>query len=208
MCNKYFMTDVKKFGYARVSTEDQSMELQVRALKTAGCADGDIFCEKKSGATFKRKQLDLLHKHLRPGDTMVVWKLDRLGRDSVELQRFVKSVMDEGVHFEVLQDHIDTSTAGGKFAFQVLCALAEMERNIASERTKAGMAVARSNGKTFGRPSKITGQLREDIMRDLQDVSRSVAEIADHYGYAPNTLNNHFPGVRKAALVKAGKRKP
>lgn len=196
------MSDAKKFGYARVSTEDQNLEMQTKALLDAGCER--VFEEKKSGATFQRKQLDMVYKFLRPGDTLVVWALDRLGRDSIELQRFVQKIMEDGVHFEVLQNQIDTSTAQGKFAFQIMCALAEMERNIASERTRAGMAVARANGKTFGRPTQITGELREAILKDLQDVSKTVAEVAEHYGYAPNTLNNHFPGVRRAALVKAG----
>lgn len=199
-------TDAKKFGYARVSTDDQNLELQINALKAAGC--DRIFEEKKSGATFKRRQLELLYKFLRPGDTMVVWKLDRLGRDSIELQKFVSKVIDEDIHFHVLQDHIDTGTAQGKFAFQIMCALAEMESNITKERTRAGMAAARKRGVTFGRPTTIVNDKRDAMLIDMQNVDMPLREVALKWDYAVNTLNNHFPGVRREALIAAGRRKP
>lgn len=193
----------KKFGYARVSTDDQNLELQINALKKAGCHK--IFEEKKSGATFKRRQLELLYKYLRPGDTMIVWKLDRLGRDSIELQRFVSKIVEEGVHFQVLQDHIDTATAQGKFAFQIMCALAEMESNITRERTRAGMEAAKARGVTFGRATTIIGEKRAMMLEDMKNPDMPLKDVADKWGYAVNTLNNHFPGVRREARAKAGK---
>ena len=195
-----------RFGYARVSTEDQNLDMQTRALKEAGCRK--IFEEKTSGATFQRKQLDLVYKHLRPGDTLVVWKLDRLGRNSIELQRFVDKLSQDGIGFESLQDKIDTSTAQGKFAFQIMCAMAEMESNITRERTRAGIAAARKRGVQFGRTSTIVGEKRAAMLKDMQNVEMTLKEVGKKWGYAVNTLNNHFPGVRREALIKAGKRKP
>lgn len=195
-----------KFGYARVSTDDQNLGMQIEALKRAGC--DKIFEEKTSGATFQRKQLQLLDRYLRPGDTLVVWKLDRLGRNSIELQQFIAKLIDRGVRFESLQDFIDTSTAQGKFAFQMMSAIAEMESNITRERTKAGIAAARERGVVFGRTTDIVGEKREAILADMKNVDMTLKEVAAKWGYAVNTLSTHFKGVRRQALIDAGKRKP
>lgn len=143
--------DPRVWGYARVSTEDQDLRLQRKALNEYG-VDG-IFEEKASGADMDRKMLNwMMHKiYLRRGDTVVVWKLDRLGRSVSGLIEIVQEIHDRGANFVCLQEQIDTSTATGKFFFHVIAAMAEWERNMISERTKAGMAAARAQGATFGR---------------------------------------------------------
>lgn len=142
-------------GYARVSTEDQHLDLQIQALEAAGCAR--IFRDHGvSGAQKKRPGLSKALASLTAGDVLVVWKLDRLGRSLPHLVEVINGLREAGIGFRSLQEMIDTTSAGGRFYFHMLAALAEFERELISERTKAGMAAAKNNGKHVGRPPKLS----------------------------------------------------
>jgi len=143
-------------GYARVSTDDQSLDLQIDALENAGCTK--IFRDAGfSGALVSRPALDMVIGCLRRGDTLVTWRLDRLGRSLSHLIALVSDLEGKGVAFKSLSDAIDTRTAGGRLQFHMLGALAEFERALISERTRAGMAAARARGSVIGRPRKVRG---------------------------------------------------
>lgn len=141
------------FGYARVSTDEQNPALQFDALKRAGC--GRIFTEYASGARTNRPALEEVLRLLRSGDTLVTWKLDRLGRSLSHLISLVAELDSRGVAFRSLSEAIDTGTASGRLLFHVMGALAEFERALISERTRAGMAAARARGVVLGRPTKL-----------------------------------------------------
>src|SRR5664279_770649 len=141
-------------GYARVSTDDQDASLQVDALKAAGCIK--VFTDKASGALASRPQLDRMLDHLRPGDIVVVWRLDRLGRSLKNLIALVEDLAEKGVGFRSLTESIDTTTANGKLFFSIMGALAEFERDLVRERTMAGLEAARARGRVGGRPAKMT----------------------------------------------------
>lgn len=149
------MTGKKKstrvWGYARVSTYDQNMRMQIDALEEYG-VDG-IFKESASGGDMDREMLNwMLHEiYLRPGDTIVVWKLDRLGRSVKGLIEIVETIQKRGARLVSLNDHIDTETANGRLLFNIIASMAQWERDMISERTKAGMAAAKAAGQTFGR---------------------------------------------------------
>jgi DNA invertase Pin-like site-specific DNA recombinase len=140
-----------KLGYARVSTLDQDPALQHDALITAGC--DRIFVDKASGKLASRPALDDLLEQLRPGDAVVVWRLDRLGRSLRHLLETVAGLEQRGVTFVSLMENIDTSTPGGRLVFHLFGALAEFERDLIRERTQAGLAAARARGRTGGRPT-------------------------------------------------------
>lgn len=137
-------------GYARVSTLDQSLDLQLDALKKTGCQK--IFQETASGAKTDRPKLQEALAYCRPGDTLVVWKLDRLGRSLPHLIETIQILQQQNIGFKSLQESIDTTTSGGKLIFHMFSALAEFERDIIRERTKAGLEAARARGKKGGRP--------------------------------------------------------
>ena len=141
-------------GYARVSTQDQNLDLQTEALAKAGCKK--IFDDKISGSHAERPGLAKLQEALRDGDTLVVWKLDRLGRSVKHLVDLVGELHKRGVQFKSLTDAIDTGTASGRFFFHVMASLAEMERELTVERTQAGLKVARQLGRTGGRKRQMT----------------------------------------------------
>ncbi|EIS1986554.1 recombinase family protein, partial [Salmonella enterica] len=144
----------QRIGYARVSTDDQNLHLQRDALVAAGCEI--IYEDKASGKSTARPELDNCLKALRPGDTLVVWRLDRLGRSLGDLVKVVTNLIDErGVGFLSLQEQIETNSASGKLIFHVFAALAEFERNLISERTRAGLDAARARGRKGGRKPKL-----------------------------------------------------
>ena len=151
-----------RIGYARISTIDQNLDLQLDALKAARC-DAIYQDEGVSGAKAKRPGLDNALKTLKPGDQLVVWKLDRLGRSIRHLIDLTATLEEKGVGFRSLSDAIDTSTASGKLFFHITGAFAEFERNLISERTKAGMAAAKARGVKMGRPRKKTPEQEEAI---------------------------------------------
>ncbi|MBV2143761.1 recombinase family protein [Falsochrobactrum sp. TDYN1] len=143
-----------KIGYARVSTDDQKMDMQINALKRAGCRH--IYTDQGiSGATPERPGLQQALKSLTDGNMLVVWRLDRLGRSLIQLVELVNSLGNRGVEFRSLSESIDTSSSGGRLVFHIMAALAEFERTLISERTRAGMEAARLKGIHVGRPRKI-----------------------------------------------------
>jgi DNA invertase Pin-like site-specific DNA recombinase len=144
-----------KIGYARVSTADQNPELQIDALKKAECEK--IYTDEGvSGSKSDRPQLNAALNDLRPGDTLVVWRLDRLGRSLPHLIEVVTGLGEKGIHFQSLGETIDTSSATGKLVFHVMAAMAQFERDLIKERTNAGLASARARGRMGGRPKSLT----------------------------------------------------
>jgi DNA invertase Pin-like site-specific DNA recombinase len=142
----------KLIGYARVSTGEQDVQLQLDALQEAGCEEGDIFVDKASGARSNRPGLDACIATLEPGDTLVVWRLDRLGRSMPHLVALVEELLGKKIGFRSLCDGaIDTTTASGELMFNIFSSLAQFERRLIQERTRAGLAVARSRGRRGGR---------------------------------------------------------
>jgi len=168
-------------GYARVSTEEQNLDLQFQALEAAGCVK--VFKDHGlSGAARERPGLAGALAQVKDGDVLVVWKLDRLGRSLPHLVEVIDALRQAGIGFRSLQEQIDTTSAGGRFYLHILAALAEFEREMISERTKAGMAAARRNGKHIGRPRKLTDAqiVRAQAMIDSGDETRaSVAAMFD-----------------------------
>jgi DNA invertase Pin-like site-specific DNA recombinase len=143
-------------GYARVSTKDQNLDLQTNSLKDNGCER--LFEEKVSSTKKDRTELNRALDIMREGDTLVVWKLDRLGRSVKQLVSFVEDLHNNGMQFKSISDGIDTSTTAGKFFFHIMASLAEMERGLIVDRTQAGLAAARLKGRKGGRPRKMTAR--------------------------------------------------
>lgn len=167
-------------GYARVSTQDQNLDLQRDALTQAGCEK--IYEEKVSGSRTERAELAWALEALREGDTLVVWKLDRLGRSLPHLVQTVRSLEERGVGFRSLQESLDTTTSGGKLVFHIFAALAEFERDIIRERTQAGLAAARARGRKGGRPPGRDENKRAAAIALSKDKDRPVAEICRMLG--------------------------
>lgn len=173
-------------GYARVSTQDQTLDLQTDALKQAGC--GKIFTDTTSGAKSERPGLQAAMNHLRAGDTLVVWRLDRLGRTLKHLIATIADLSDKGIGFRSLQENMDTTTSGGKLIFHIFGALAEFEREVIKERTIAGLQAARARGRLGGRPKlQSLDPKKVALARKLyEDGNMPVQEICDtlHIGKA------------------------
>lgn len=150
-----------KIGYARVSTLDQSLDLQLDALEKAGCEK--VYQEKVSGMKDDRLQLKELLDYAREGDVLVVYKLDRLGRSTKKLIEWSEELQENGIELVSIRDSIDTTTAVGKAMFKMLAVLAEMERDLISERTKAGLESARARGRVGGRPKKENKQVEKAL---------------------------------------------
>ncbi len=181
-------------GYARVSTQDQKPELQHDALSKAGCEK--VFTEKASGAQRDRPELAAAIGYMREGDTLVVWKLDRLARSMKQLIETVEGLEARGIGFRSLTEAIDTTTPGGKLVFHIFGALAEFERSIIRERTRAGLEAARARGRRGGRPKKLSeGDLRA-ARAMLLDGEITVADVARRLGVSPATLYRHMPAAR------------
>jgi DNA invertase Pin-like site-specific DNA recombinase len=163
-------------GYARVSTQDQKPELQLDALRLAGCEK--LFTEKASGAQRERPQLQAALDYMRQGDALVVWKLDRLARSLKQLIETVEELEQRGIGFRSLTESIDTTTSGGRLVFHIFAALAEFERSIIRDRTRAGLDAARARGRVGGRPSALSEKDRVIVAALLRDPSLTVKEIA------------------------------
>jgi DNA invertase Pin-like site-specific DNA recombinase len=161
-------------GYARVSTHDQTLALQQDALTKAGC--NKLFTDTASGAKTERIGLDEALSYVRKGDTLVVWRLDRLGRSLPHLITTLTDLEEQGIGFKSLTENIDTTTSGGKLIFHIFGALAEFERNLIRERTQAGLVAARARGRRGGRPQALTAR-QLGIARDLYEKRHPVAEI-------------------------------
>jgi DNA invertase Pin-like site-specific DNA recombinase len=182
-------------GYARVSTIDQNLDLQKEALKQAGCAK--IYEDTMSGLRANRPGLDQAVEHLREGDTFVVWKLDRLGRSVKNLIEFVNRLEKNKVHFKSLTDQIDTSSTMGRFFFHVMASLAQMERELIVERTRAGLNTARLQGRIGGRKRRITVSKVESAKQLLAN-GIAPREVANNLGVSVPTLYRWVPATQNA----------
>ena len=167
-------------GYARVSTDDQNLDLQRDALKKAGCEQ--IFTDRVSGTKANRPGLEDALSHLRSGDTLVVWRLDRLGRSLTHLIATVTELQELGVGFKSLTESIDTTTSGGRLVFNIFASLAEFEREIIRERTNAGLKAARARGRNGGRPKKLSQKQIQMLQHLAADKKHSVKEICQTLG--------------------------
>ena len=181
-------------GYARVSTQDQKPELQIDALESAGCEK--VFQEKASGAKRNRPELMEAIDYLRPGDVLVVWKLDRLARSLKQLIETVEQLETGQIGFRSLTENINTTTPGGKLIFHIFGSLAEFERSIIRERTQAGLTAARARGRLGGRPPSLSDDDKRVAQAMLKDPSITMVEVAKRLNVSPATLYRHFPGGR------------
>ncbi|MDR5655095.1 recombinase family protein [Ruixingdingia sedimenti] len=181
-------------GYARVSTQDQKPALQLDALKVAGCEK--VFTEKASGAQRDRPELTAALSYMRPGDSLVVWKLDRLARSLPQLIETVAQLEAKGIGLRSLTEAIDTTTAGGKLIFHIFGALAEFERSAIRERTRAGLKAARDRGRKGGRPPALSAADLAAAKALLRDPAITVEEVATRLKVSPATLYRHLPGGR------------
>lgn len=184
-----------KIGYARISTAEQSLDLQTDALKVAGCEK--IFDDVASGAKDERRGLAAAIEFARAGDVLTVWKLDRLGRSLKHLIETVNQLHEKGVGFASVQENIDTTTPGGKLIFHVFGALAEFERELIRERTNAGLKAARARGKTGGRPKKLTPEKIKIAQAMMSDVTIDIKTICKTLDISPNTLYRYAPAPGK-----------
>ncbi len=176
-----------KIGYIRVSKQEQNEALQRDALKEAECEK--YFSDKMTGSTFERKGLEDLLAFARSGDTVIVWKLDRLGRSLKDLIETLNLLKSRGVDFISLTENIDTTTPGGKLIFHLMGALAEFERDLIRERTNAGLAAARARGRRGGRPRRLLTDGKVDLARRLyEDPHHSIAQICSMLGISRSTL--------------------
>jgi DNA invertase Pin-like site-specific DNA recombinase len=181
-------------GYARVSSHEQILDLQLDALRSARCDAATIFTDKKTGKDIDRQGLQEALSHLRVGDTLVVWRLDRLGRTLKQLIELVNDLNSRGVGFKSLTENIDTTTSGGKLIFHIFGALAEFEREVIRERTNAGLQAARARGRLGGRPRIQTMEPKKiALARKLYaDRNTPVQEICDTLHIGKSTLYRYL----------------
>jgi DNA invertase Pin-like site-specific DNA recombinase len=180
-------------GYARVITQDQDLSLQLDALDDAGCKK--IYKEKITGSTKERPQLNQLLEQLREGDVVVIWKLDRLARSLKDLVSLVNEIQEKGGALHSLNDQIDTTTPHGKFTFHVFAALAEFERDLISERTKAGLAAARARGRQGGWPKGLSKKAQHTAIiaeKLYQERELTVKEICEQLSISKGTFYNYL----------------
>ena len=173
-------------GYARVSTFDQNLDLQIDALKKADCEK--IYTDQLSGAKADRPGLTTALAFARTGDTLVVWRLDRLGRSLRHLITTVEEMRSKGIALKSLQDNIDSSTAAGELQFHIFGALAQFERGLIQERTNAGLASARARGRFGGRPKKLTTEQMQMAAAMMQTKTASVTQICATFQIGRTTL--------------------
>lgn len=174
-------------GYARVSTDVQKIDLQITALKAAGCHK--IYEDLgRSGKDFNREGLEGVLSVLSPGDTLVVWRLDRLGRSLSGLVQLIDELGRRGIHFRSLTENIDTQSSGGRLMFHIMAALAEFERAMISERTRAGLQEARARGRLLGRPRVLTLEKSHQIMMMILNGESSTAKIASEFRVSTRTI--------------------
>lgn len=188
-------------GYARVSTDEQRLDLQISALQRAGCEK--IFSDQGiSGYRFARGGLKAAMRHLKPGGTLVVWRLDRLGRSLSGLVRLMEQLGTRGVHFRSVTENIDTGSSGGRLMFHMMAALAEFERSLISERTRAGMAAAKARGCVVGRPRALDDQQIQAAWCAVRCRGATLAAVSQEFGVSPRTLQRR---LSSAAAVTCGR---
>jgi DNA invertase Pin-like site-specific DNA recombinase len=178
-----------KIGYARVSTADQELGLQLDALEAAGCEK--VYSDKVS-STKQRPQLDAALEHLREGDVLVVYSLDRLGRSLKQLIQIVEDLQARGIGFLSTADAIDTTTPAGRFFFHVMASLAQMERELLADRTRAGLAAAKKRGRVGGRPRKMT-PAKVESAKKLMASGTPAKDVAASLGVSVPTLYRWVP---------------
>jgi DNA invertase Pin-like site-specific DNA recombinase len=203
------VTGGMRIGYARVSTIDQNLELQRDALARAGCVQ--VYEEKASGKSKAgRPELANMMRALRKGDTLIVWRLDRLGRSLVDLVQLVDELALRGVAFESLSEKIDTSTAQGRMFFGFIAAMAQYQRDVISENTKAGLEASKARGRSGGRPAKLDDKAIAEILVLRASPDISMASIAKRYGVSKPTLYNALERAKKkeADKAKPARKKP
>ena len=188
----------RRIGYARVSTADQDLAPQLDVLRAKGCHP--IYSEHASGKHADRPELAQAMKALRAGDTLVVWRLDRLGRSLPDLIATVNELAGRGVAFESVTEAIDTTTASGKLVFNIFASLADFERHLIGERTRAGLAAARARGRMGGRPPALTSRQLREARLLLTDPEATVTAVAERYGVSRTTL---YKGLRELAAKEA-----
>lgn len=181
-------------GYARVSSQDQNLNLQKDALKKAGCEK--IFTDKESGLLSARPGLERTLETLRKGDTLIVWRLDRLGRSLKNLIQLMAELEEKKIAFRSLQESINTASPGGKLIFHMFGALAEFERNLIRERTMAGLTAARARGRKGGRPKSLDSKKQEDAIKLYNQRNHSVQEICRIMGISKTTLYEYLRSHR------------
>jgi DNA invertase Pin-like site-specific DNA recombinase len=177
-------------GYARVSTQDQTLDLQKDALEKIGCTK--IYTDTASGAKTERVGLEEALGYVREGDILVVWRLDRLGRSLKHLIETITILNNRGIGFKSITENIDTTTSGGKLVFHIFGALAEFERDIIRERTQAGLTAARARGRKGGRPKALTGKKVDMAQTLYNDKSNSIDEICRTLNISRATLYRYI----------------
>lgn len=192
----------KRFGYARVSTVAQTADMQVDALRRAGC--DRVFVETASGAKAHRPELDHMIEMLREGDVVVVWRLDRLGRSMQNLIELMNRFQRMGVGFVSLTEAIDTTTPGGMLAFNLFASLAQFEHDLIRERTRAGLDTARARGRTGGRPRKLDDRKIREIRRLYESKALTVRQIADLMHVGRSTVYRALNGDSDSNETKNG----
>ncbi|QCR22861.1 recombinase family protein [Pontibacter sp. SGAir0037] len=183
-------------GYARVSTLLQNTDLQIDALTQAGCQK--IFTDKISGAVAARPELSKLKDMLRPGDTLTVWRLDRLGRSLKDLIEWMIFLEEHNIALKSLQEAIDTSTATGRLVFHIFASMAEFEKNLIKERTMAGLSAARARGRKGGRPPKVSPEKKELAIRLYNEKQHTVDKICTMIGITKPTLYSYIKQKERA----------
>ena len=193
-----------KVGYARVSTIDQNIDMQMDALRRENCRE--IFQDHASGIKSDRDGLERALEFMQEGDTLVVWKLDRLGRSLKHLIDIITLLNEKGMYFKSLQESIDTSSSGGKLIFHVFGALAEFERDMISERTIAGMAAAKERGRVGGRPRKLNENNRALALSLMEDKSYSAKDVCRTLGISKTTLYRNLQEYKSGSDSKKKKK--
>lgn len=177
-------------GYARVSTQDQSLRLQEDALNQTGCEK--IYSDIASGAKTSRNGLDAALSHLRKGDTLAVWRLDRLGRSLIHLIQTIQELSKKGIGFKSIQENIDTTSSGGQLIFHIFGALAEFERTLIKERTQAGLKSARARGRLGGRPVLLNNVQIKKLKDHYKKGDLSITEICKLFNITKPTLYRYL----------------
>ena len=194
---------MSKIGYARVSTEEQNLELQLDALRAAGC---EIIYEEKASGKSRAGRPELEHclKALRSSDVLVVWRLDRLGRNLADLVQVVADLEARGIGFHSLTESVDCTGAAGKLTLHLFAVLAEFERNLIRERTKAGLASARARGRVGGRPKALTPSQEREVRLLMADPHVRPADVMKRYGISRATLYKYAPAGVVAGELQPG----
>ena len=191
-----------KVGYARVSTVDQHLRMQEDAIRKSGCEE--VYTDVISVVKSPRPGLDKVLNFLREGDTLVVWKLDRLGRSIQHLIQTVNDLQNKKISFKSLQENIDTETSGGKLIFHIFSALAEFERELIQERTQAGLKAARARGKMGGRPPLLDSRQINRMIEMYDEEKNTVAEICKIYNISRPSFYNYLKNRRQELAKSAG----